>query len=40
MLSICFSKQDRLWRKNRNPVNGPCVGIDLNRNFGFHWNGM
>ncbi|XP_046443448.1 carboxypeptidase B-like isoform X3 [Daphnia pulex] len=29
---------DRLWRKNRNPVNGPCVGIDLNRNFGFHWN--
>ncbi|KAI9551430.1 hypothetical protein GHT06_021763 [Daphnia sinensis] len=21
---------DRLWRKNRNPVNGPCVGIDLN----------
>jgi hypothetical protein len=20
-------------------VNGPCVGIDLNRNFGFHWNG-
>ncbi|XP_055684650.1 carboxypeptidase B-like isoform X1 [Lutzomyia longipalpis] len=29
---------DRLWRKNRRPsVNGRCHGVDLNRNFGYHW---
>lgn len=29
---------NRLWRKNRKPTStGTCVGIDLNRNFGFHW---
>jgi len=30
---------NRLWRKNRAPNSGsPCIGTDLNRNFGFHWN--
>jgi hypothetical protein len=31
---------DRLWRKNRKPdaVSG-CIGVDLNRNFGFQWGG-
>ncbi|KAG4072022.1 hypothetical protein HA402_010959 [Bradysia odoriphaga] len=29
---------DRLWRKNRQPNKGStCIGVDLNRNFGFHW---
>jgi len=32
----------RLWRKNRSPNNCPshgkcCKGVDLNRNFDFHW---
>lgn len=27
---------DRLWRKNR-ARGGFCQGVDLNRNFGFHW---
>lgn len=27
-----------MWRKNRNPNNNRgCTGVDLNRNFGFHW---
>ncbi|KAM8714438.1 hypothetical protein ACLKA7_014551 [Drosophila subpalustris] len=35
---------ERLWRKNRRPngftnTTGPCIGIDMNRNFDFHWNG-
>ncbi|KAK4036131.1 hypothetical protein OUZ56_028196 [Daphnia magna] len=34
---------DRLWRKNRRPNNNgiggsSCMGTDMNRNFGFHWN--
>jgi hypothetical protein len=30
---------DRLWRKNRGPTTqARCVGTDMNRNFGFHWN--
>jgi len=34
---------DRLWRKNRRPNNNgiggsSCIGTDMNRNFGFHWN--
>ncbi|XP_030388442.1 zinc carboxypeptidase-like [Scaptodrosophila lebanonensis] len=34
----------RLWRKNRRPTgfsnsSGICYGIDMNRNFGFHWGG-
>ncbi|XP_016841765.1 carboxypeptidase B isoform X3 [Nasonia vitripennis] len=33
---------DRLWRKNRgNPQKGgSCIGIDLNRNFGYRWGGQ
>ncbi|XP_059617144.1 carboxypeptidase B-like [Phlebotomus argentipes] len=32
---------DRLWRKNRRPsTNGRCHGVDLNRNFGYHWGGQ
>ncbi|KAK9512962.1 hypothetical protein O3M35_001261 [Rhynocoris fuscipes] len=31
---------DRLWRKNRAPTYLPnCIGVDLNRNFGFVWGG-
>ena len=33
---------DRLWRKTRSPqgVEGHnCTGVDLNRNWGFHWGG-
>ncbi|XP_052061862.1 carboxypeptidase B-like [Mytilus californianus] len=33
------STTDRLWRKNRQPPpSGSCIGVDLNRNFGFNWN--
>jgi len=33
---------DRMWRKNRNSDNDKdstkgCVGVDLNRNWGYHW---
>merc|ERR1711997_774180 len=34
---------DRMWRKNRNRDNSAkdstkaCVGVDLNRNWGYHW---
>jgi len=28
--------RDRMWRKNRRP--GSCVGVDLNRNYGYMWN--
>ncbi|XP_058460659.1 carboxypeptidase B-like [Malaya genurostris] len=28
---------NRLWRKNRVPVNTLCQGVDLNRNFPFRW---
>lgn len=33
---------DRLWRKNRGHLEkgGSCVGVDLNRNFGYKWGGM
>jgi len=27
----------RLWRKNRRSISGSCVGVDLNRNYGFQW---
>ncbi|XP_020278345.1 carboxypeptidase B-like [Pseudomyrmex gracilis] len=32
---------DRLWRKNRRKTNSVtgCMGIDLNRNFGYRWGG-
>ncbi|XP_076112077.1 carboxypeptidase B-like [Mytilus galloprovincialis] len=30
---------ERYWRKNRQPSSsGSCIGVDLNRNFGFKWN--
>lgn len=32
-----YLKNNRMWRKNRNPNNGRCNGVDLNRNFGYHW---
>lgn len=28
---------DRLWRKNRRPIDGRSVGVDLNRNHSSHW---
>ncbi|XP_069700916.1 zinc carboxypeptidase-like isoform X1 [Periplaneta americana] len=28
---------DRLWRKNRRPLPEGCYGVDLNRNWDFHW---
>ncbi|XP_066953172.1 carboxypeptidase B1-like isoform X2 [Macrobrachium rosenbergii] len=31
--------QNRLWRKNRSP-SSVCVGVDLNRNFGYQWGGL
>lgn len=33
--------QERLWRKTRqqHPGSGGCVGVDPNRNWGFHWMG-
>ncbi|XP_062550731.1 carboxypeptidase B-like [Armigeres subalbatus] len=31
-------KSNRLWRKNRAPVNVLCIGTDLNRNFPFQWS--
>ncbi|KAE8744356.1 hypothetical protein FOCC_FOCC009009, partial [Frankliniella occidentalis] len=31
--------KDRLWRKNRNTTNKKCPGVDLNRNFDYHWAG-
>lgn len=30
---------NRLWRKNRRPNNDGTYGVDLNRNWGFHWGG-
>jgi murein tripeptide amidase MpaA len=30
---------NRLWRKNRNPNGGGCVGVDLNRNWELAWGG-
>jgi len=33
------SFQDRFWRKNRHRYAGhSCSGVDINRNFGNHWN--
>ncbi|XP_066952533.1 carboxypeptidase B1-like [Macrobrachium rosenbergii] len=31
--------QNRFWRKNRSP-SSVCVGVDLNRNFGYQWGGL
>lgn len=30
-------RSDRLWRKNRSNGSNRCPGVDLNRNYGFHW---
>ncbi|CAF2462299.1 unnamed protein product [Rotaria sp. Silwood2] len=30
--------RDRKWRKNRKPTGDDCIGVDLNRNFGYKWN--
>ncbi len=30
---------DRFWRKNRRLNSGSCDGVDLNRNWGYEWNG-
>nr|XP_045581212.1 carboxypeptidase B-like isoform X2 [Procambarus clarkii] len=29
---------DRLWRKNRRPIDASCVGVDLNRNWDTVWD--
>lgn len=28
---------NRMWRQNRRRINETCVGVDLNRNYGFSW---
>lgn len=28
-----------MWRKTRRPQNNSCIGVDANRNFGFHHAG-
>jgi murein tripeptide amidase MpaA len=28
---------DRMWRKTRSRNNGRCIGVDPNRNWGYHW---
>lgn len=33
-------KYQRLWRKNRSKGNYYCPGVDLNRNWGYHWGGL
>ncbi len=47
-ISCQNAELSRMWRKNRNAdANDNCVigeefrtyGVDLNRNFGFEWNG-
>ncbi len=32
-------KENRMWRKNRTPFKS-ILGVDLNRNYGYHWSGM
>lgn len=29
---------DSLWRKNRRPLEGGCIGVDISRNFDFLWD--
>ena len=37
---IFFFLKDRYWRKNRAINSGSsCKGVDMNRNWGFHWAG-
>lgn len=35
---IFFLFQDRLWRKNRSPTSANCYGVDMNRNWAYHWH--
>ncbi|XP_019930924.2 carboxypeptidase B1 [Aedes albopictus] len=35
---IYSMETDRYWRKNRRRLSDKCVGVDLNRNFGFRWD--
>ncbi|EAT46817.1 AAEL002000-PA [Aedes aegypti] len=35
---IYSTETDRYWRKNRRRLSDKCVGVDLNRNFGFRWD--
>ncbi|KAH8395040.1 hypothetical protein KR215_005640, partial [Drosophila sulfurigaster] len=38
-IMFCGYFQDRFWRKNRHHYGGiSCHGVDINRNFGNHWN--
>ncbi|EDO46863.1 predicted protein [Nematostella vectensis] len=37
---IYTNNRDRMWRKNKNPGVGGCMGTDLNRNFNYHWGGI
>nr|CAG4636762.1 EOG090X00QE [Ceriodaphnia reticulata]SVE72762.1 EOG090X00QE [Ceriodaphnia reticulata] len=37
-VDLTVDVMDRLWRKNRSPNSGACIGTDLNRNFDFYWN--
>ncbi|XP_049962035.1 carboxypeptidase B-like [Schistocerca serialis cubense] len=30
--------KDRMWRKTKSRQSSSCLGVDANRNFGFHWN--
>jgi len=32
-----YTQITRLWRKNRSKNQGSCLGVDLNRNYGFKW---
>ncbi len=32
-------QHNRMWRKNRQPTNPSCTGVDLNRNFAYGWSG-
>ncbi|KAI8910222.1 hypothetical protein EDD86DRAFT_225637 [Gorgonomyces haynaldii] len=35
---IYSHEENRMWRKNRQPSNFFCVGIDINRNFDYGWS--
>jgi len=33
-----YTRTNRMWRKNRKPGRLGCIGVDINRNWGFQWN--
>ena len=38
--SLFYLTQNRFWRKNRRHLkDSNCTGVDLNRNWDFHWSG-